>query len=176
MRIQTLSECVDWLEVHKFQFDEPNVSAGRGGFVYLPVEGHRRLFHAPADGWTQTLLSYQLTKWVGAFEALLWITDWSLYEQKEMELFDSYRQLHEEHRRLIDTPGYLLDTSQEADAWVLTENIHLMLSFNWQGFVMRSDKSAIIWLADGMIETFTGSHEQDEYLQKIADACGIVSQ
>ena len=173
MRIQTEAECISWLKIHGFQFVEGDVSKGRDGLVHLPEQGFREVFATPKDSWTLILLSYQLMKWLGETEILLWATCWSLYQEEEMDFSDAFRQLHGEKRQLIDAPGYLGDTTEKADAWAISEIVRFMLTFTWEGFVMRNDKSCILWLADGMIETFAEKQEKNDEIQNILFSLGI---
>jgi hypothetical protein len=129
-----------------------------------PVNGHCFQFATPArpnqiTAFTRGLLGRlgEFTGSLGEFTgALLVFTDWSTHNPDEMALIDALRRAHGEHRWLIDAPGHLFATTEQAEA---IGHTYLSLIFSWSAYLYLESGAATLNFWEGDLIDFWSPDE-----------------
>lgn len=150
MQCITPSECSEWL--HARGIAESPYSSGKVvGAGYFQFEPPRKLMAVTA-----------FTRWLfeefGEFSgALVMFTDWRSYHLDEMALVGSLRRSHAEQRPLIDAPGHVFASSEQAEA---IGNCYLALTFGWSAYLYLASGAATVYFWEGDLIDFWSPREE----------------
>ncbi len=139
MKFLTPKECSEWLrskeiieapdqsteltDQHWLRFETPKTPRGISAFT-------RNLF-------------FEFEPFAGA---LLVYYDWPVYQPDEMTLMDAVRRGHGELRRLIDAPGHLFESGDEAQS---IGQSYLGIFFEWSAYLYLASGKATIQFWEG---------------------------
>jgi hypothetical protein len=150
MQCFTSNECSEWLRQRAIV--EAPYSANK------PVHGHYFQFAPPTKPSQITAFTRGLVGELGEFTgALLVFTDWALYRPDEMALIDSLRRAHGERRWLIDAPGHLFASTEQAEA---IGHSYLPLVFNWSAYLYLASGFATLYFWEGDLIDFWSPDEK----------------
>ena len=149
MKCLTPTECSEWLR------ERGIIESPYSGDE--PVKAHCIQFEPPANPRRLTAFTRALVATSGEFPgALVVFTDWSLYRADEMALVNSLRRGHGEHRWLIDAPGHLFESPEEAEA---IGHCYLAVTFGWSAYLYLASGVATVFFWEGDLVDFWSSDE-----------------
>jgi hypothetical protein len=140
MNCLTPNECSDWLRVLGIVESPYSQDAAVEDFCFQ--------FEPPIKPSRLTAFTRNLFNTFGEFSgALVVFTDWALYRPDEMALIDSLRRGHGERRPLIDAPGHLFGSAEQAEA---IAHCYLAVIFGWTAYLYLPSgaATALFWEGD----------------------------
>jgi hypothetical protein len=136
--------CADWLQERGIVEDPYSQPTATDNFCFqfeLPVKASR--LTAFTRWWFHTF---------GEFSGALFVfTDWALYRPDEMALVDSLRRGHGERRALIDAPGHLFSSAEQAEA---IAHCYLSVMFGWTAYLYLPSGAATVLFWEGELVDF----------------------
>ena len=123
MRLYSCQECEAWLAGHGLQKpgEAPNACKERVAYPPKPY-GPYQLAH-----WIATSLTFRQ-------QALLWITEWSIWRSSEnLHLYYRLRETYGDRRLLSEAPGHLFLDHEAED---LASFLQVAMLNGWGGYVL----------------------------------------
>ena len=154
LRFYTQQECEDWLGGRERL--KPNAVPGRcAERVVYPPDPYQLFFVAH---WTATSLTYRKP-------ALLWITEWGIWESNEnSHLYYKLRQAYGDYRLLHEAPGHLFLQHETED---LASFLQIAMLNGWGGYVLtQADYVNAFFSHDEYIDFFAQFDENLEEVRK----------
>jgi hypothetical protein len=139
----TQEQCSEWLSKRGIQ-EAPYRCKLPRHTMYLQ-------FEAPKDGRSQQFLTSALNA-LGSFSgALLNMTEWHWDPEYEPDPTTHLREVHGEHRSMIEVPGFVFGSSEFAAAIELGA---LVIERGWTGYLYLESNHATFLLWDGALIDF----------------------
>ena len=118
---------------------------------------------------------------------MLWLYKWLTYPPDQIVVFENLRRGCGESRHIIDAPGHLFESSKyrnyesktdcdiQEDS-VLAAMALLMVSFDWEGYIITDRSDAHILIGDEYLEFFSLDHDKIQQIEKIANSYDLKMQ
>jgi|SRR5215469_4031140 len=150
MKCLTSNECSNWLRERRVVEDPYSQDLSSDDFCLQ--------FEPPMIPSRLTAFTRGLFDTFGEFPgALIVFTDWALYRPDEMALVASLRRGHGDCRPLIDAPGHLFSSSEQAEA---IAHCYVALMFGWTAYLYLSSGAATVLFWEGDLVDFWSSDER----------------
>ncbi|HTE20326.1 MAG TPA: hypothetical protein VK689_18325, partial [Armatimonadota bacterium] len=72
-----------------------------------------------------------------------------------------------------DAPGHLFTVHNAESEAALARMVHLMMKFNWEGYLSRGTADPFVWLDNEIVEITTASEPAEAALHALLERCGI---
>lgn len=171
MRTMSRVESLQWITDKGFLLkteDLPDIEPKyRKTWVLLP-KGYKTAFAIPNEARSQLTLAHWIANWMDWNEALIWLNDWSIYTEDEMDLFLQLRRIYFPPiaESLIDSPGHYMDVKNTHTIWAMAEFIWTIMAFNWEGYILEPTRTCFVWLADGVLDISTRDKHKHKALHQ----------
>ena len=150
MQTFSIQQCKSWLEDRGVASDpyRNDLITGNHNEKRTVVNLHG------AAAFIRNILNYGLKP---AGEVLVQVTDWSLYSEDEMAIFQSIRASSGETRALVDAPGHLFPAAELNHCIGL---FNLTLAYRWSAYIYIPDAPITIHNWEGEILEFWSGQKQ----------------
>ncbi len=150
MKCLTSNECSEWLRERGIVEAPYSQDTAAEDFCFQ--------FEPPREPNRLTAFTRALFDTFGEFDgALVVFTDWSVYHPDEMALIDSLRRGQGERRALIDAPGHLFSSAEQAEA---IAHCYLAVMFGWTAYLYLSSATATVLFWEGDLLDFWSDDER----------------
>lgn len=118
---------------------------------------------------------------------MLWLYKWLTYPPDQIVVFENLRQGCGEPRHIVDAPGHLFESSSYRDYesktgldiqedGVLAAMALLMVSFDWEGYILTDSSDAHIFIGDEYLDFFSSDYDKIQQIEKIAKSYDLKTQ
>lgn len=115
---------------------------------------------------------------------MLWLYSWHTYPPYHYVVFEKLRRGCGEFRHIIDAPGHLFDSSaydnyenktdnDVQEDGVLAAMVLLMVSFDWEGYIVTDKSEDRILIGDEYLEFYSTDYNKMQHLIEIAKSYGL---
>jgi hypothetical protein len=151
MKCLTFEESQNWFSSSGVRIDENRNLRFRR-------EHERIMTTMPKGASALSHLSTRLADWIaGDAGRILWLSNWETYPAERLIQFETMRLGCGEPRHIIDSPGHLFEQSTEQENAVLAGLIFLIMTFNWEGYIVPQNQDEFVYLGDEYIVFSSGT-------------------
>ncbi len=135
------------------------------------VSTERRIFipNLQIDSTRLAFFSVQVVDWLAnGCQRMLWLSNWETYTSNQAIFFERVRLGCNENRHLIEAPGHLFESSSydrgdydsrtaidHQENAILSGLFLLMVSFNWDGYLVAQNQCDYVMLRDRGVMFFS---------------------